>query len=218
MEMSKRVRNQIKKFTKSEAELKRLNTYRRGTYKKQIKEILRGSRHECMYGSLSGREYYTKCGAKIDSFLTVIFGCFKYGFPIHLPIKTDGLAFYPLIVLNDKLSKKTYQRVITHERIHIRQQMDIHLLFTLPLFIILCLAEFFGDFSEYWVYPLLLLIPQVFYLISMIPALIQCKMKGEKVTWTSVRENTCFEREANAHCMNDNYPKTRRLLEFIDWL
>ena len=96
---------------------------------------------------------------------------------------------------------------INHERIHIRQQWDIHRTLTFPILVVCIVLEFLG-FSVPWIWLFMLpFIPTILYGLDMLRVLV-CWRKG-KPTFNSVREGTCFEAEARAHQLNDDYLKDR---------
>lgn len=178
---------------------------------------------------VAGKVYDTEMAAKVSSFLTIVYGCFKRGFPVVVPyLFYPAWTFYPFIFIRKDFSGDIIS-TFGHEAIHNLQQRDIHLTVSLPIFVILFLTEMFAGIGTLTITAGLLtlpFIPTFFYIADWVRTFRNMVIEREKdnslpeVTLKAVRENTCFEREANAHCMNEEYLKTRKfwgVLAYTGW-
>lgn len=164
-----------------------------------------GFRKDKLYEDNSGNIYYTKIQARLSSFIRMILGCLQNGFPICSKyIKYPAWAFYPIFVMKSNLGADPLM-IINHERIHCRQQFEIHLCISLPLLIIL---GFFGIWKMCLLLPF---IPTILYYIEWLRVSIIYKGKGRKF----IRKQICFEREADMHSTNAEYLATRK---WFAWL
>lgn len=180
------------------------------------------------YADNKGIEYDYKWIAKLSSFYNMFMGCLKNGFPIVVPkLWYNAWAFYPFFFIRKDLRTDDPITVLNHERIHIRQQVDIHLTFSLPIIIGCLVLELLGDFnplSVLWVVPF---IPTIIYGVGFIRSwanLISRNRKNglekSKVTFSAIRENTSFERESISKGPNANYLYTRKfwaVLAYTGW-
>lgn len=176
---------------------------------------LRKGETETTYLSNKGGEYPYKWLAKTASFFNLFFGCLKNGFPIAVSkLWYTAWAFYPFFFIRKKLRVKDPIPILNHERIHIRQQRDIHLTFSLPIIILCGVAEFMGWFNPIWLLCCVPFIPTFIYGIEMIRSwthLYESRvLGGEKITLNAIRENTCFERESISRATNADYLFTRK--------
>lgn len=186
---------------------------------------LRKGETEKFYTDNKGIEYPYKWEAKISSFYNIIMGCFKNGFPIAVPkLWYTAWAFYPFFFVRKDLKVKDPIPILNHERIHVRQQRDIHLTISLPLVILCGFAEWFGWFNPFLLLCSVPFIPTVLYGFEMLRSLRNLTVNSEDdmidVTFHKIRENTCFEREAISHAPNSDYLFTRKfwaVLAYTGW-
>lgn len=161
------------------------------------------------YADNKGCEYDHKWIARMASFYNLIMGCFKNGFPISVPkLWYNAWAFYPFFFIRKDLKVDDPIPILNHERIHVRQQRELHMLFSIPLFIM-----------SFWYIYLLVLIPFVptfIYLLNFLYtyALMSRKLP-ENLSISMVRENTCFERESVSRSMNAYYLYNRKPFAFL---
>ena len=104
------------------------------------------------YVDNKGNEFDYKIAAKLSSFLNIMWGCTKRGFPVVVPyLRYNAWAFYPFFFIRKNVRKNFQQSLtlINHERIHVVQQRDIHVTISLPLVFLCCLAEAFGWFNPF---------------------------------------------------------------------
>lgn len=164
-----------------------------------------------LYADNVGVEYDYKWVAKVMSFLNIINGCFKNGFPVatnrlHYP----AWAFYPFFFMKKNYSLDPFS-AINHERIHIRQQREILILFGIPSMVIAIL----------YLWQLLLIvpfIPTIFYGIDFIQCYFRYKDRctGDDLS-NFIRSNTCFEREAISNSLNEEYLIRRKFFAFLGY-
>lgn len=173
------------------------------------------------YSDNKGIEYDYKWTAKISSFYNITMGCFKNGFPIFVPrLWYNAWAFYPFFFIRKDLNVKNPIPILNHERIHVRQQRDIHLTISLPLIILCGLAEWFGWFNPIYLLCSVPFIPTILYGLEMIRSYRNLLLGGSSVTFNKVRENTCFERESISRSTNLDYLFTRKfwaVLAYTGW-
>lgn len=169
-----------------------------------------------------GIEYPYKWEAKLSSFFNIMGGCFKNGFPIVVPkLWYTAWAFYPFFFVRKDLKVKDPISVLNHERIHVRQQRDIHLTISLPLIILCGFAELFGWFNPIYLLCSVPFIPTLVYGLEMLRSwrnliIMNNNAKG----FHSVRENTCFERESISRAPNADYLLHRKfwaVLAYTGW-
>lgn len=157
--------------------------------------------------------------AKVSSFFNVITGCFKNGFPIVVPkLWYLAWAFYPFFFVRKDLNDKNALFILNHERIHIRQQRDIHLTISVPLLLISIFLETLKGVN-----PLLILcwvpfIPTLIYGFEMIHSWVHLYRKNAKITFNSVRENTCFEKESIRHATDVSYLFRRKFWAVLSFI
>lgn len=157
-----------------------------------------------------GHAYPFAWVAKVASFFNIFEGCLHNGFPVCVKyLWYEAWAFWPFFFFRKEIAGPDPVPVLNHERIHCRQQWDIHVTISLPLVIFIAIMEVCGHKEYMWLLPIIPFIPQIFYGISMLRALIELAIRGRRITLTSVREETCFERESNMHQMNAEYLHTR---------
>lgn len=192
---------------------------------------LRKGETENFYVDNKGIEYPYKWEAKLSSFCNIIGGCFKNGFPIVVPkLWYTAWAFYPFFFVRKDLKVKDPIPVLNHERIHVRQQRDIHLTISLPLIILCGFAEWFGWFNPIYLLCSVPFIPTIVYGIEMLRSWANLySVNQEKreegfarkyITFSRVRENTCFERESISRAPNADYLFTRKfwaVLAYTGW-
>lgn len=162
-----------------------------------------------------GTEHKHKWSAKISSFLKVFVGCCVNGFPIVVPkFHYIAWAFYPVFLVRKDVTKDVIP-TLNHERIHVRQQFDIHVTISLPLLILCMLLEVFGTFNPFYLLCCVPFIPTIIYGLEMIRTYFDICREYKKgcflePTFENVRANTCFEREANMKALNTDYLKERK--------
>lgn len=182
---------------------------------------LRKGETESYYVDNKGIEYPYKWEAKLSSFCNIIGGCFKNGFPIVVPkLWYTAWAFYPFFFVRKNLKVKDPIPVLNHERIHVRQQRDIHLTISLPLIILCGLSELFGWFNPIYLFCSVPFIPTIVYGIEMLRAFRNLLKIEEDITFNKVRENTCFERESISRAPNADYLLYRKfwaVLAYTGW-
>ena len=177
---------------------------------------------EKVYLDNKGVEYPFACIAKASSFFNVLSGCFKNGFPIAVPrLWYVAWAFYPFFFVRKDLKVENPIAVLNHERIHIRQQRDIHLTISLPLLVLCGFAEYFGWFNPLAVLWIIPFIPTILYGFDMLRAYRELVINNtQKITFDKVRENTCFERESISRATNADYLLSRKfwaVLAYTGW-
>lgn len=183
---------------------------------------LRKGEAEKIYADNKGIEYEYKWAAKLSSFFNIVGGCFKNGFPIVVPkLWYTAWAFYPFFFVRKDLKVKDPIPVLNHERIHVRQQRDIHITISLPIIILCGFAEMFGWFNPIYLLCSVPFIPTIIYGIEMLRSLRNLVANSEnEVTFHRVRENTCFERESISRATNADYLFTRKfwaVLAYTGW-
>ena len=172
---------------------------------RRIRRLLlrRGQRKnlENVYADNKGNEYKYKFIARMASFYNVIMGCFKNGFPIAVPhLHYLAWAFYPFFFVSRNLRVKAPIVILNHERIHIRQQRDIHLTFSVALTVL------FIYLKQYDKIILLLFLPTVFYFIDCLRVAIKYRL----TKFSDIRGRTSFEAEAISRASNTDYLYERK--------
>lgn len=174
---------------------------------------------ERSYADNRGIEYQYAWEAKLSSFVNFVASCFKNGFPIVVSrLWYPAWAYYPFFFLRKDLKAESAVLVLNHERIHIRQQRDIHLTVSLPLVALCLLSEVFGWFNPICLLCIVPFIPTVVYGIEMLrvwAVLLLLKKKcpelNLKVGFALVRFSTCFEREATVCSTDSDYLLHRKM-------
>ena len=188
----------------------------------QRKGKLAKSEVEASYADNSGVEYSNKLLAMVSSFLNILFGCFLRGFPIVVSwLPYNAWAFYPFFFVRKKLNMSSNEIIETlnHERIHVVQQRDVHLVISLPLMVFFVIAEIKGWFNPL---PFILVVPfmpTILYGIDLVRCCIKFRGHG-KLSFNDVRKNTCFEKEAMLNSSNVEYLFGRKfwaVLEYMQW-
>lgn len=182
-----------------------------------------------VYADNKGDEYPCKWIAAMSSFYNIFRGCMKNGFPIVVPkLWYTAWAFYPFFFVRKNLSVESAIPTLNHERIHIRQQRDIHITISLPLIILSLFAEWFGWFNNLYLLCIIPFIPTLLYGIEMlrtwrvlyIDSLHTDVTERIPITFKRVRENTCFERESISRATNADYLFNRKfwaVLAYTGW-
>ena len=183
---------------------------------------LRNGDTERVYLDNKGDEYPFAWIARVASFFNVVSGCFKNGFPIAVSkLWYTAWAFYPFFFVRKSLGVKDPIPVLNHERIHIRQQRDIHLAISLPLIVLCGFAECLGWFNPGYILCVIPFMPTIIYGLDMIRSYRSLVINGiEHITFNLVRENTCFEREAISRATNADYLFERKpwaMLAYTGW-
>lgn len=172
--------------------------------------LRRGSRKETFteYVDNKGQAYDYKWAAKLSSLCNIFFGCLKNGFPIVVrKLWYPAWAMYPFFFVRANLQVEDPIAVLNHERIHIRQQRDIYILLGIPLFVL--------SFWCPWLLLLAIATPTILYYINWVYVFIKY---GKRGSLSSVRFNTCFEREATSRGTNAEYLYHRKFLAVIAYL
>lgn len=183
---------------------------------------LRNGDTEKVYLDNLGAEYPFAWIARVSSFFNIIRGCFRNGFPIVVPrLWYPAWAFYPLFFVREDLRVDDPIAVLNHERVHIRQQRDIHLTISLPLLVLCGISEWLGWFNPIGVLCVLPFIPTILYGVEMLRAYRNLVINGvTEITFDKVRANTCFEREAISRATNADYLLHRKfwaVLAYTGW-
>lgn len=195
---------------------------RRHLITRSKKGRLRTGEKEQFYVDNIGLEYPYKWEAKLSSFYNIFMGCTRNGFPIAVPkLWYSAWAFYPFFFVRKNLNVKDPIPTLNHERIHVRQQWDIHVTISLPILILLMVMELFGGFNPLPYLCGVPFIPTLLYGLEMLRTWINLKRNGtEHITFHKVRENTCFEREAVSRSTNADYLHQRKfwaVLAYTGW-
>ena len=164
------------------------------------------------YVDNKGTEYPYKWEAMLSSFCNIVTGCLKNGFPIAVPrLWYAAWAFYPFFFIRKNLKVENPIPILNHERIHVRQQRDIHFTISLPLLVLCCILELLGVFNPLPILCIVPFIPTLVYGIEMLRSW-WClwKRREQSITFKKVRENTCFEREAVSRSTNEDYLFVRK--------
>lgn len=197
------------------------------THKKQASENRRVRRYLLQHGERKdlgttyadnlGHEYDYEWVAKFSSFCNVFFGCLKNGFPIVVTrLRYNAQAFYPFFFVRKDLKVDDPIAVLNHERIHVRQQYDIHILFSLPLLILSGVAELLGWWNPLWTLLVIPFMPTIIYGLEMLRVWISWMREDvAHYTFQEVRENTCFEREAVSRGPNADYLFNRKFMAVL---
>lgn len=195
---------------------------RRRLLTRSKKGRLRTGEKEQFYTDNIGLEYPYKWEAKLSSFYNVFMGCMRNGFPIAVSkLWYSAWAFYPFFFVRKELRVKDPIPVLNHERIHVRQQWDIHITISLPILILLIIMELFVDFNPIPYICCIPFIPTLLYGFEMLRTWTTLKRMGiGHITFHKVRENTCFEREAVSRSTNAGYLHQRKfwaVLAYTGW-
>lgn len=195
---------------------------RRHLLTRSKKGRLRTGEKEQFYVDNIGLEYPYKWEAKLSSFYNVFMGCTRNGFPVVVPkLRYVAWAFYPFFFVRKDLRMENPIPILNHERIHVRQQWDIHVTISLPIIIVLGLLEFFGDFNPLPYLCGVPFIPTMLYGLEMLHTWINMKRESnEDINFHNVRKNTCFEREAVSRSTNTDYLHQRKfwaVLAYTGW-
>lgn len=147
--------------------------------------------------------------AMLSSFIYIVSGGFKYGFPVSSSrIKYGGWACYPFLFLSPKIREDEITKVVIHERIHILQQREILLTLGLPLLALAFFLEIGGCLSTLELILMLCTIPMlptICYGLDML----RVWLKYKPVTFEDCRKHTSFELEAEYNSVNMYYLKNR---------
>lgn len=200
--------------TSENRKVKRL-LLRRGSRKDEIQE----------YVDNKGIAYDYKWIAKLSSLYNIIMGCFKNGFPIVVPkLWYTAWAFYPFFFVRKNLQVADPIPILNHERIHVRQQRDIHSIISVPLLVLCVFAEWFGLFNPIYLLCCVPFIPTIVYGLEMIRTYRNMVFENDKlrdedpkqlISFHTVRENTCFERESIMRATNAEYLYHRKFLAVL---
>ena len=195
----------VKKTRKSEV------IYKQGEPTRAERRFLqkRGFKKGVMYADNMGNMYNYEAIAKLMSFIHILLGCLSNGFPIAVKhLKYDAWAFYPFFFLRIDIDPRSSATIINHERIHCRQQMEIHLCISLPIAVIL------GILGKWIAIPFCIFIPTIFYYLDWIRCSVLYRGKGR----IFIRKQVCFEREAESHSTNLDYLADRKWFSFLGYM
>ena len=169
------------------------------------------------YADNLGHEYNYAWIARLASFLNILTGCLRNGFPIVVKnLWYNAWAFYPFFFVKGNLKVEDPIPILNHERIHIRQQRDIHILVSVPLLILMVISEIKGWCNLTWMLPVIPFIPSIFYGIELLRVALSLRKTYEgEITFTTLRENTCYEREAIMRATNADYLFHRKFLAVL---
>lgn len=180
----------------------RVNRYER-------RHTLKTEGRRTVYLDNKGFEYDYKFIAQLSSFHNMVFGMLKNGFPVVVPrLWYQAWAFYPFFFVRKNISEDALT-VLNHERIHVRQQRDIHLVFGLPLIV-----------WSFWVPALWVIIPfvpMVFYYLDILRVLIMFRKTLPNRKFDTLRKLTCFEAEAISRSTNLQYLYNRKFFAIVDY-
>lgn len=195
--------------------------------------LRRGERkyEHTVYSDNIGVEYDYKWVAALSSFCNVFMGCLKNGFPVVVPwLWYPAWAFYPFFLIRGNLNAGVNDviAILGHERIHVRQQRDLHIMFSLPLIGIALFGEVLGWFNPLYLLIVVPFVPTIFYGIDMLRAWFYLWDRNttrevieeldSSITFAKVRAYTCFEREATSHCLNEEYLKKRKFMAVLKYI
>lgn len=154
-----------------------------------------------------GTEYDFLWAAKGSSFLNILMGCLKNGFPVAVSkLWYAAWAFYPFFFVRKDLKVEDPIAVLNHERIHVRQQRELHMTLSLPLLICALWSAKVLIFVPF--------VPTIIYFAELLRVYIkyhQLRNKG----LNALREQTCFEREAISRSTNALYLHRRKFFAFL---
>lgn len=175
---------------------------------------------ETEYLDVAGNVFSYQWVAKLSSFLHIFVGCLKNGFPIvRKRMRYSGWAFWPFFFVRADVDDKVVRSAINHERIHIRQQWEIHKTLSIPILIGCIVLEILGYGILWGVLCTLPFIPTIFYGIDMLRVYVKWNEENlGKPTFSSVRARTCYEVEASMHQLNDEYLKDRKFWAVLKYL
>jgi len=108
-----------------------------------------------------GNEFDHQIAATLSSLLNFFGSCCKNGFPVVVPFLWYGAwAFYPFFFVRGYSTTQDPIALLNHERIHIRQQRDLHLWISIPLLVLS-----FWIPRLLWVVPF---VPTIFYMVELL--------------------------------------------------
>lgn len=180
--------------------------------------LRKGDTESCFLDN-RGIEYPYAWEAKFSSFCNFVSGCFKNGFPVVVPkLWYTAWAFYPFFFVRRNLGVKDPVATLNHERIHIRQQRDIHLTISFPIIVLCGFAELFGWFNPFYLLCIVPFIPAIVYGFAMFFVSIGLLIRYENITFDSIRENTCFEQESIVNATNKDYLLNRKFWAVLSYI
>lgn len=194
----------------------------KGRVKSEARYLLRHGERKNLekgYVDVVGNYYNSKTAAKLSSFLAIMAGCMRNGFPVvRKNMRYAGWAFWPFFFIHARTDTSAVRDTINHERIHIRQQWDTHRLISFPALIVMLAFEVYGYSIPLLAYFILPFVPTIVYGLDMLRVLIFWKKSKGKITFLGLREGTCFETESKAHQLNDDYLKDRKFLAVLKYI
>lgn len=166
---------------------------------------------EQFYTDWVGNEFKYAWQAKLSSFLKVVWGCVHNGFPVMLDkLWYNAWACWPFFFVRKDMEGDPIQ-ILNHERIHCRQQWDIHVSIGVPFVIIIGLLNYMGIMDSFLPALIAPFIPTVLYGVEMMHSVANLIGRGEKnITLNLIRANTCFERESISKQLNTEYLSNRK--------
>lgn len=176
---------------------------------------------EVDYLDVAGNVYQYKWLAGLFSFIYIFLGCLRNGFPVVLrKMRYAGWAFWPFFFIRAVTDDKAVRATINHERIHVRQQWDIHRLISFPILLGCLVLEIGFHWYIPWAFLVMIpFIPTILYGVDMFRVLVTWNKESfGKATFQSVRERTCYEMECRMHQLNDDYLKDRKFLAVLKYI
>lgn len=129
----------------------------------------------------------------------------------------DAWAFYPFIFVRKNL--RSERSIINHERIHIRQQIDIHVAISIPIIIVSLLLEVFAKINLVCFLCFVPFIPTLFYAFDVLCTMTYLRQKYGSwcLPFGYVRANTSFEKEAIWNAEDEKYLRHRKFWAVISY-
>ena len=174
---------------------------------------------EVDYLDVAGNVYSYKWLASLFSFFYIVFGCLRNGFPVVLKkMRYAGWAFWPFFFVRASTDDKTVRATINHERIHVRQQWDIHRLVSFPILLGCIVVDILGGSAPWLLLCSLPFVPTILYGLDMLRVRVTWNHAFGKPTFQAVRERTCYEMECRMHQLNDDYLKDRKFMACLSYI
>ena len=179
------------------------------------RHVQKSEEQKVMYMDNKGVEYEHKFIAQASSFYNIVMGMFKNGFPVVVPrLWYSAWAFYPFFfVRSDMRCEEEPLVILNHERIHVRQQRDLHIVISVPLIIL-----------SFW-FPMWLLIvpfvPTFFYYVDLVRVYFQYKgtmPQEDRHKFSELRKYTSFEAEAISNSTNLDYLYKRKFFAVLGYI
>jgi hypothetical protein len=181
----------------------KLNRYER-------RHLLHTKDSHTVYGDNLGNEYDYKWIAQLSSFYNMFSGMLRNGFPIVVKhLWYSAWAFYPFFFVRADMNVPDPLVVLNHERIHVRQQRELHIVFSTPLILI--------SFWQPLLWVIIPFIPTIFYYIDIIRVRVMFRksLPPDQLKFSELRKHTCFEAEAISRSTNMEYLYERKFFAVI---